>query len=433
MNHAELIQEALRLPPDAIAYFVSRELARLFPDRSILEASTCPFGLEKYSQAGLCQLEKSPLIHTRMETQWHGTGYGLTESADGGWYLVQWQGHLLEVMVIAWVEGFSKKECCWIIADAKDTAETFYRTVCEWNAEVRGEILVFEGGGWQKSQELYDAVQSATFDTLILPPKLKEEIQSDFAHFFGSREVYARYNIPWKRGVLLLGTPGNGKTHTVKALINQSRQPCLYVKSFKSEYDTDHDNIRKVFQRARQTTPCILVLEDLDSLIDGTNRAFFLNEMDGFASNAGIVTLATTNHPERLDPAILDRPSRFDRKYQFELPAPAERHAFLLRWNEQVEATMRLPKATLAEAVSRTEGYSFAYLKELWLSSMMRWISNPQKEDMYVVFTAQIDVLRVQMQADPGDEAPGLETDSDPTLDAMATMRSYRYRGRHGR
>jgi len=140
------------------------------------------------------------------------------------------------------------------------------------------------------------------------------------------------------------------------------------------------------------------------------------------------VTLATTNHPERLDPAILDRPSRFDRKYHFSLPATGERHAFLTRWNAQVEGTMRLSEAALTDAVSRTNGYSFAYLKELWLSSMMRWISAPQKEDMDAVFTGQIDILRAQMQADTGDEVAEVEVDSDPSLASMATMMTYRSR-----
>jgi ATP-dependent 26S proteasome regulatory subunit len=63
-------------------------------------------------------------------------------------------------------------------------------------------------------------------------------------------------------------------------------------------------------------------------------RTNFLNELDGFAANIGIVTLATTNHPERLDPAILDRPSRFDRKYPFDLPEQPERHAYIVMWNK---------------------------------------------------------------------------------------------------
>lgn len=53
----------------------------------------------------------------------------------------------------------------------------------------------------------------------------------------------------------------------------------------------------------------LLILEDLDSLLTDQNRSFFLNELDGFAANEGIVTIASTNHPERLDPAISNRPS----------------------------------------------------------------------------------------------------------------------------
>jgi hypothetical protein len=422
MTAETLFTEALRLPSDAIAYFVSHELADLFPGQGILEADACPFGVERYAHEGLCVLEPSPRIHNRIETQWQGTGKGLTANADAGWYAAEWQGHRLEVLLLSWQEGFHKRGRCWVVADARETAETFYLDVCEWNAEVRGEVLVFEDGGWHKSQELFQAIEGTTFESLILPEALKSEVQSDLSRFFAARATYERYGIPWKRGVLLLGTPGNGKTHTVKALINQSRQPCLYVKSFKSEYATDHDNIRKVFQRARETTPCLLVLEDLDSLIDGSNRAFFLNEMDGFAANTGIVTLATTNHPERLDPAILDRPSRFDRKYHFDLPGPDERQAFLTRWNGAAEPAMRLSADALLEAVTRTDGYSFAYLKELWLSATMRWISTPEPGAMDGVLTSQIDILRSQMQAEPGDDGAEIQVDGDSGLVGLTTM-----------
>jgi SpoVK/Ycf46/Vps4 family AAA+-type ATPase len=156
---------------------------------------------------------------------------------------------------------------------------------------------------------------------------LKQDILDDLKQFFVSHALYDQYGIPWKRGILFVGPPGNGKTHAVKAIINSLAQPCLYVKSFRAEYRTDEDNIRHVFERARKSAPCILVLEDLDSLLTQQNRSFFLNELDGFAANVGIVTLATTNHPERLDPSILDRPSRFDRKHPFDLPELPERLA----------------------------------------------------------------------------------------------------------
>jgi len=87
---------------------------------------------------------------------------------------------------------------------------------------------------------------------------------------------------------------------------------------------TDHDRIRNVFTRARKTTPSIVVLEDIDSLIDKENRAFFLNELDGFAANTGVVVLATTNHP-KAGSGNTRSAEQIRPKYYFSLPAPAER------------------------------------------------------------------------------------------------------------
>jgi AAA+ superfamily predicted ATPase len=156
----------------------------------------------------------------------------------------------------------------------------------------------------------------------------------------------------------------------------------------------DEFNIRQVFDRARRSAPCVLVLEDLDSLLTAYNRSFFLNELDGFASNIGIVTLATTNHPERLDPSILDRPSRFDRKYPFDLPEIAERTAYITMWNESLKLDLRLSDEGVAKISEATEGFSFAYLKELFLSSKMRWIARAQQGSVEQVMSEQGDRLR---------------------------------------
>lgn len=69
-----------------------------------------------------------------------------------------------------------------------------------------------------------------------------------------------------------------------------------------------------VFNKARQTSPCIVVFEDLDSLINDSNRSFFLNQLDGLEGNDGLLIIGTTNHFDRLDPGLSARPSRFDRK-----------------------------------------------------------------------------------------------------------------------
>ena len=382
---------------DLTAYAVGRRLAEMFPDRAVLEGETGSFDPEAYARAGLCAVVREARVHNQTLTHWEGPGEPLRPVPVNTWLNVLWRGRLLDVLVMHFTEGGCWTRHYWIVAGDREEAEGFLRAVCGWCTEVRAEILVFDDGYWQKNEKLFGAIKAATFDNLILPDGLRREIESDLAHFFASRETYDRYGVPWKRGVLLIGPPGNGKTHTVKALINQTGRPCLYVKSFKSSYGTEHDNIRAVFERARQAAPCLLVFEDLDSLVDDGNRSFFLNELDGFETNTGLVVLATTNHPERLDPAILDRPSRFDRKFYFDLPAAEERRRFIEVWNGRLQEEMRMSAAARSALEGLSEGFSFAYLKELFLSSMMQWIGSAEAGGMDELAVARAEVLRGQM------------------------------------
>ena len=285
---------------------------------------------------------------------------------------------------------------------------------------MRGEILVYQDGFFEKDKQLFDSIKNTTFDNLVLPETLKQQIQNDFQQFFNSRSLYEQYRIPWKRGAIFIGPPGNGKTHTLKALINHLGKPCIYVRSFKAEYGMEQENMAEVFERARMKPPCIVVLEDLDSMIDNKNRSFFLNELDGFQSNTGVVVLATTNHPRKLDPSILERPSRFDRKYHFQLPGEAERLAYVAKWNEELQPELRLTQSGAAAVVRETEGFSFAYMKELFVASMAQWMSAGGGGAMDEVILAQAELLRGQMNLKPNKKkkgclmAHGVNHDIDP-------------------
>lgn len=87
----------------------------------------------------------------------------------------------------------------------------------------------------------------------------------------------------------------------------------LYVKSFRS-FKGEEGALVDIFQKAREVSPCVMIFEDLDSLINAKNRSFFLNQLDGLESNDGLLIIGTTNHLELIDPALRSRPSRFDRK-----------------------------------------------------------------------------------------------------------------------
>jgi hypothetical protein len=403
MGMENFIRDALYKPNDYIAYHVGRALAELHPGKTIIEGQTWYFDLEAFVCAENCSVIEEKSVFHHIKTDWEGVGKKLKSQIENSWLNVLWKGKLLEVVLITWTESCYRRRHHWIVAEERKLAEDFFDAVCEWSCEVRGEILVYHDGYFQKDKQLFKSIRKTTFENLVLPESLKQPIQDDFQRFFNSREVYERYAIPWKRGAIFIGPPGNGKTHTVKALINQLVKPCIYVRSFKSEYGTEQENMAEVFKRARMTPPCIVVLEDLDSMIDDNNRGFFLNELDGFEPNTGVVVLATTNHPEHLDASILDRPSRFDRKYYFELPAENERLAYIAKWNDELQAELRVSKHGAASVAHKTEGFSFAYMKELFVASMLQWVSSGGCCSMDEVILAQVKTLRGQMQKKDND------------------------------
>lgn len=108
--------------------------------------------------------------------------------------------------------------------------------------------------------------------------------------------------------------------------------PTLYVKNAPNQY-----HIRNVFSLARQQAPCLLVFEDIDTIVTAMTRSYFFNEVDGLENNQGILMVASTNHINKLDPGISKRPSRFDRKYLFPLPSHHERVLYCEFWRKKLQ------------------------------------------------------------------------------------------------
>jgi hypothetical protein len=288
MGIEQFIRETYLLPPTVIEYHVSQSLRELSPQMACIEVEDGRFDLEGYAEAQQCLLTQKPNIHNQLLTYWlepgpevmrpagpvhrrlqsNGVildahhrrrgedaatpGQETMDRARNAWFEVQWQGATLEVLCLG--SGLHRR---WILAETQEIARAFFAAVCKWSTELRGEILVFDGGNWYKDENLFQDIKGATLDNLILRGTLKQEIRDDLVQFFASRDLYEEYGVPWKRGILFIGPPGNGKTHAVKALINAMEQPCLYVKSL--------HGVQQVFDRARRSAPCIVVIEDLDS------------------------------------------------------------------------------------------------------------------------------------------------------------------------
>ena len=403
-----MLLDILRNPVASIPYAALVALREQSRAPFLLETAEGDFGWQNYAHAGHCECTPRSDDPEEAVYSWAQTADQPRRTVANGYFDVRWQGHALELMQIQYESACGMLATrVWVGAEDEPTARAFFAAVCRWSTAVREEVYVYQEGFWTKDAELYKSIQSSRLDNLILPPGLKEAIRGDAAAFFDARDRYRRFNVPWKRGLILIGPPGNGKTHMIQALVNDLKKPCLYVKSLKSRYQNEDRSIREVFDKARESAPCVLVMEDIDALIDGENRSFFLNELDGFRKNDGLLAIATTNHPERLDPAVVDRPSRFDRKYHFDLPAVAERAAYLRWWNGQLEPALRLTNAGLAGVASATEGFSFAYLKELALAATMAWMNDPERP-MDDVMAVHLVGLREQMaSAGPRTGAPG--------------------------
>lgn len=172
--------------------------------------------------------------------------------------------------------------------------------------------------------------------------------------------------------------------HTL-SLHSPSPIPTLYVRSL-SSYGGPEYSIQSIFRQARTQAPCLLVFEDLDSLVTDNVRSYFLNEVDGLESNDGILMVGSTNHLERLDPGIRKRPSRFDRKFFFGLPGMEERILYCEFWRRKLGADdndkkkqksedgdpeVEFPKQLCKAIAGITAGFSFAYIQEAFVASLL--------------------------------------------------------------
>ena len=200
--------------------------------------------------------------------------------------------------------------------------------------------------------------------------QLKEAIEWPLTNSAG----FDRLGIKPPRGVLLYGPPGTGKTLLAKAIATESEANFIAIKGpevMSKWVGESEKRLREVFRKAKQVAPCIVFLDELDSLAPprgggGDSRVSdrlvdqLLTSMDGLENMEGVVVIGATNRPEIVDPALL-RPGRFDRLLLVEAPDLAARQAIL----EIHTADMPLGKVKLDYFAKETDGYTGADLDGL--------------------------------------------------------------------
>lgn len=214
--------------------------------------------------------------------------------------------------------------------------------------------------------------KDAKWDDLFLPQEIKTELKDLVENFLSSKDFYLDKKIPWKRGLLLFGHPGNGKTSIIRTIISEYNfKPVTFVPG------ANADSMREAFSYAEEQSPALLYIEDLDSLIEsGLDISSFLNLLDGISSKNGLLVIATVNNMKKLKSNITKRPSRFDRKFEIPLPNQEMAYIYLKKWFGNMITTAKCRE--LAKSAEKHE-LSYAYLKELYVSSMFEALSAKRK------------------------------------------------------
>jgi hypothetical protein len=249
-----------------------------------------------------------------------------------------------------------------IAAKCEAALHNFLKSLREYgHSRKRGrmdEVLVINGPNISVSRE--------GWDDIVLPPGIAGDIRNNVEAFFRSRNKYNDLGVPYRRGLLFAGPAGCGKTLTVRILAATIGAKVITVLPRK---DASDDDLSRAFSMARKYAPSMLVIEELEKIVadSAVSLGHFLNLVDGLDVSEGILLVATSNDPAKLDPALLHRPSRFDRVWKFHLPGYEERLALLRK-----KGSVYFSDQVLSEVARGCAGFSMAYVQEVVVNALLQ-------------------------------------------------------------
>ena len=216
---------------------------------------------------------------------------------------------------------------------------------------------------------VYTAIKKEinTKEILTLPDPQSEEVMNQIKMFYKQNEEFKKWKFNHKRGILLHGGAGGGKTSLISSVIdyacNEINGVAFYIPSV-DVFRVYKDYISTVFRVIEPDRATIIIIEDIDSYFNGAYAAFetsLLNTIDGLENKDNVLYLATTNYPEILPDRIYNRPGRFDLKIEIKAPSAKAREFYLT--NKILPDFIKT--IDLKRWVKDTEGMTIAQLSEL--------------------------------------------------------------------
>jgi hypothetical protein len=230
----------------------------------------------------------------------------------------------------------------------------------------RGQVVSFGRSMFGEHGSLLRFHERPTMsvDELILPTETFEDLRRQVVGVARNSARLRAAGQHLKRGLLLYGPPGVGKTHSVRYLVSELHGTTVVELTG----ETLH-GIREACSVARTLQPAMIVIEDVDLIAEershygGETPLLFtlLNEMDGLDEDADVVFLLTTNRADLLEPALASRPGRVDQAVHIELPDRDARHRLI----ELYRGTLDVDLTRVDTILDRTDGVTASFLKEL--------------------------------------------------------------------
>ena len=208
----------------------------------------------------------------------------------------------------------------------------------------------------------FEQIPVLTTGLVRFPETNSDKVVAEIKKFWKKEEIFKEYNLAYKRGIILWGPPGSGKSCTIQLIM----QDVVERGGVVIKFTVPHlfvEGVRK-FREIQPNTPIIVLMEDIDSILEHFSESEVLNILDGVNQIDKVVFLATTNYPERLGTRIINRPSRFDKRFKIGHPNPESRKLYF----EYIIGVDKIKELNidLDKWVEDTEGFSIAHLKELF-------------------------------------------------------------------
>lgn len=210
----------------------------------------------------------------------------------------------------------------------------------------------------------FEKVSVKTTDLVKFPDSNSDKVINEIKLFWNSKAQFEKFKMPYKRGIFLWGPPGSGKSCTVQfvmadvidrnGIVIRFNHPEMFLKGY------------RILREIQKDTPVVVIMEDIDSIVEDWSESSVLNILDGAVDSVeNVVFLATTNYPEKLGARVINRPSRFDRRFKIGFPTAEARTIYFEHLFKEFDLAQI---DNIAQWVTDTDGMSIAHLRELFVA-----------------------------------------------------------------